>query len=172
MSECNLQDVHVAKKSEETRRCDRPCDTILWSYWCIMLTFWFVYINIIIIIVFGDEIRTYMVLFYAIIFHVSNVLKFNCPRCLPFFFTHAIEMTSYSNHYFGVVTQDFHIKNFTNVNGNVNRENGCQFIRNWHKRWVWFSYWYNAGFRLDWNILFNIFNECAMCKMQGDRHQS
>jgi len=32
-------------------------------------------------------------------------------------------MTSYSNHYFGVVTQDFHIKNFTNVNGNVNREN-------------------------------------------------
>jgi len=36
-----------------------------------MLTFWFVYINIIIIIVFGDEIRTYMVLFYAIIFHVS-----------------------------------------------------------------------------------------------------
>ena len=42
---------------------------------------------------------------------------------MPFFFTHAIEMTSYSNHYFGVVTQDFHIKNFTNVNGNVNREN-------------------------------------------------
>ena len=53
----------------------------------------------------------------------SIVLKYNCPRCLPFFFTHAIEMTSYSNHYFGVLTQDCHIKNFTNVNGNVNREN-------------------------------------------------